>query len=118
MCSSPRCSADPLRWFVMGGDAGIWAAIALAAAVVHATRVAGALLLSRMTMTGQRARLLDALSASVIAAMVAAMLSQSGLREAAAAALAIAVALVAKSAIWGMLAGTAAAALWTNLGHL
>ena len=97
----------------MPSDLSAALAIALIAAVTYGSRIAGALVMSRITISPRVERFLDGMSISVIAAIVASMLAQNGPREAAAVALAVLVMLGARSAVWAMLAGVACAAAWS-----
>ncbi len=77
-----------------------------------ATRVLGPAIMSRFSVTPVLEGFLNALSSSVIVAIVATVVAQGGWREAAAVALAAGVMLAARSAVWAMLAGATCAALW------
>ncbi len=99
----------------MPGELAAYAAILMMAAVTLATRLLGAAFMERVSASPRVERFLEALSSSVLAAVVATVVAQGGLREAAAVALAALVMLSVKSAIWAMLAGMGAAALWTAL---
>ncbi|MES0880233.1 AzlD domain-containing protein [Roseibium sp. SCP14] len=90
-------------------------AVLIMAAAAFATRIAGAVLMSRVRTTRSTDLFLEGLSASVIAALVASLLAQSDLRTALAVAAAIAAMLVTRSVIWAMLAGMACAALISRL---
>lgn len=89
------------------------AAIIMIAAITCASRMAGALLMSRVVVSARIERFLNALSVSVIAALVASIVAQNGLREAIAVALAAVIMLGSKSAVWAMLGGMGFAAAWT-----
>ncbi len=91
------------------------AAILLIALATYATRLAGPLMMSRVSMTPRIERFLNGLSTSVIAALVASILAQHSLREAAAVAIACVVALLTGSSAKAMLAGIALAAGWRYL---
>jgi len=97
----------------MPGDLSAALAIALMIAVTFGSRLAGPLIMSRVGLSPRIERFLDGLSVSVIAALVASIVAQGGLREAAAVAVAAIVMLGARSAIWAMLAGVACAAAWS-----
>lgn len=92
-----------------------WLAILLVAGVTIASRISGPLLMARLPMSLRIERFLQNLSLSVIAALVASMLARGGLREAVSVAVAAAVMLVLRKAIWAMAAGMACAALWALL---
>jgi uncharacterized membrane protein len=98
----------------MENSGSTWLAIMLVAGVVYATRIAGALLVTQLTVTPRLTRFLDALAASVIAALVASSITMTSTREAVAAGIALAVGIVAKSTLLAMCAGILAAALWAN----
>lgn len=93
----------------------IWIAILIVAVTVHATRALGPVLMSGVTLSPRLIRFLDALGASVIAAIVATALVQSGLREIAAAVAAAVVMWGSRSALWAMTAAIVVAASWANL---
>ena len=57
---------------------------------------------------------LDALSISVVAALVASIVAQHGLREAQSVIVAAIVMLSLRSAVWAMVAGMASASAWTT----
>ena len=97
----------------MPSDIPAVAAIIMIAAITFASRMAGALLMSRVIVSARIERFLNALSVSVIAALVASIVAQNGLREAVAVALAAVVMLGSKSAVWAMLGGMGFAAAWT-----
>jgi branched-subunit amino acid transport protein len=99
----------------MPNDVPALAVIAVVAAITFASRMAGAMLMSRIDVSPRVERFLDALSVSVIAALVASIVTQNGLREGSAVAFAAAIVLGTKSAIWAMTGGMAIAAAWTFL---
>ena len=101
----------------MPSDLSAYAAILIMAAVTLATRLLGAEIMQRVAASKRVEGFLDALSASVIAAIVVTYVTQNGLREGAAVALAAMVVLTLKSTVWAMLSGIAAAALWTAVSH-
>lgn len=90
-----------------------WVAILLVAAVTFLSRAAGPILMSRVEISDRVKRFLDAMSVSVMAALVASMLAQRGPREAVAVGISILVMMQFKSAVWAMIAGIGAAALWS-----
>ncbi len=100
----------------MPADLAVYAAIGLMALVTFATRTLGAAIMARVGSSPRITAFLDALSASVLAAIVANALAQGGLREAAAVGLAALVMFGTRSAVGAMLCAMAAAALWTALG--
>ena len=99
----------------MPNDFSALVAIALIAALTYGSRIAGALVMSRISTSPRIERFLDGLSVSVIAAVVASMLAQDGPREAAAVALAALVMLGTSNAVVAMLAGVLCAAAWSFL---
>lgn len=88
-------------------------AIAVMAAVTLATRLGGAYLMRFVTLSPRVTHFLDAMSASVLAAIVATFVVNNGSREAAAVGVAILVMLATRSAVWAMVAAMAFAAGWT-----
>ena len=95
-------------------DLIVWTAIVLIASVTLASCLAGSFLMSHVNASARIERFLDGLSVAVIAALVASILAQNGLREATAVALAVLVMLRSANATWAMIAGMAVAALWTH----
>ena len=98
----------------MTGDLSTWAAICVVAGVTLASRLAGSFLMAGVESSPRVERFLDGLSVGVIAALVASTLAQSGLREAAAVAIAVLVMLRWVSAALAMLAGMVLAATWAH----
>lgn len=94
----------------MLGDWSFGLVVTIMAAATFATRVAGAVLMSRVTPTARTERFLDGLSVSVIAALVASQLMTADVRNAAAVTVAVVVMLVSRSVVWAMLAGMMSAA--------
>ncbi len=94
----------------MPNELTAWAAILMITAITFSCRLAGPILMSKIRISPKVDRFLDALSVSVIAALVASVLAQNGLREAAAVAFASLVMLRSKSVVWSMLSGIAVAA--------
>ncbi|GLQ07563.1 AzlD family protein [Sneathiella chinensis] len=88
-------------------------AILLMAAVTLLTRALGPLIMARVAVSKRVEHFLEALSSSVLAAIVATALFQGGPREATAVAIAGAVMLLTRKSIAAMGAGMAAAALWS-----
>ena len=99
----------------MPSEASAYAAILVMAGVTLATRLLGAEIMQRVARSSRVERFLDALSSSVIAAIVVTVVAQNGPREAMAVALAGLVMLAMKNALWAMISGMAAAAAWTAL---
>lgn len=83
----------------------------MVAVITYASRIAGALVMSRFATSQRIDRFLGGLSVSVIAALVASIIAQGGLREAAAAA--SLVMLGSRSAVWALIVGIACAAAWS-----
>jgi len=80
------------------------------AVAAFATRIAGAVLMSRVTPTAKTERFLEGLSVSVISALVASQLMTSDVRNAAAVVVAILVMLFTRSVVWAMFTGMITAA--------
>lgn len=99
----------------MPSDLSAFAAIAMVAGITFASRVAGPLLMTNIVVSPRIERFLNALSVSVIAALVASVVAQNGLREGAAVGLAAVIMLSSKSAAWAMVGGMALAAGWALL---
>ncbi len=97
----------------MTADVTTWAAICVIAGVTFFNRVAGPTMMSRIETSARVERFLDAMSVSVVAALVASILAQGGWREVAAVALSVMVMRQSKSAIWAMIAGIGIAAVWS-----
>lgn len=104
---------EPSQYSVMLSSVTAFAAIGMIAAITFASRMAGAMLMSRVSVSPRIERFLNAVSVSVIAALVASIVAQNGLREAAAVALAAVVVLGSNSAVWAMASGMAFAAMWS-----
>ncbi len=99
----------------MSGELTPWTAILVIAGVTFFNRVAGPLMMSHIETSARVERFLDAMSVSVVASLVASILAQGGWREVAAVALSSLVMMRSKSAVWAMLAGIGAAAIWSWL---
>lgn len=69
--------------------------------------------MSRIVLSDRIERFLDAMAVSVVAALVASIMAQGGLREAAAVAICAVVMLRSHSAIGAIMAGTCLAASWS-----
>lgn len=100
-------------FLAMPNDLTPWIAILVIAAVTFFNRVAGPILMSRIETSARVERFLDAMSVSVIAALIASILAQGGWREAGAVALSAFVMVQTKSAVWAMMAGIGVAAIWS-----
>lgn len=85
------------------------------AVAVFATRISGALLMSRVPTGPKVERFLEGLSVSVIAAMVASLLLEADSRLIAAAGIAVAVMALTRSMNWAMLTGILTAAMYPFL---
>lgn len=90
-------------------------AILLVAGITFASRLAGAYLMSQVKVSPKVSAFLDALSISVVAALVASIIAQNGLREAGAVIVAALAMLTTRSPIWAMIGGMACAVAWTFL---
>ena len=96
----------------MPNDQNAWIAILLVAALTFASRLIGALLMSRVDASPSLERFLDGLSVSVIAALVASILAQGGMREAVAVGVAALIMFKSKNAVWSMIVGMTVASMW------
>jgi len=99
-------------------DHQAWSAILLVAGITFASRLAGALLMHSVKVSPGVERVLDALSVSVIAALVASVAAEGNARPLAAVGVAALVMLASRSAVWSMLGGMAVAAAWTAFAQL
>jgi uncharacterized membrane protein len=88
-------------------------AIAVMAVVTLGTRLGGAFVMRFVALSPRVTSFLEAMSASVLAAIVATFLVTNGTREAVAVSVGILVMLATRSAIWAMVAAMALAAGWT-----
>ncbi len=102
----------------MPNELTAWMAILMIATITFSCRLAGSVLMNKVRISPKVNRFLDALSVSVIAALVASVLAQNGLRETVAVAIASLVMLRSKSAVWSMLTGITVAAAWTFASSL
>lgn len=82
------------------------------ASIAFSSRLAGAMLMHAIKASPMVERFLDALSVSVMAALVTSIVAQGDLRSAVAVSLAALVMFATNSAIWSMMAGMGSAALW------
>ena len=94
-----------------------WAAILVIAVVTFLNRVAGPILMSHIETSSKVERVLDAMSVSVVAALIASILAQRGWREAVAVGVSILVMMRSESATWSMIAGIGSAAIWSSVLH-
>ena len=90
-------------------------AILVVAGITFASRLAGAYLMSQVKVSPKVSTFLDALSISVVAALVASLIAQNGLREAGAVIAAALVMLAMRSPTWAIIGGMACAVAWTFL---
>lgn len=97
----------------MPSDLFAWAAILMIAGITFGSRMAGAMLMRHVTISRRVEIFLDAVSISVVAALVASLLAQNGVRETTAVVIASLVMLVSKSPVAAMTAGMITAGLWT-----
>ena len=97
----------------MPGNLTALAVILVVAGITFASRLSGAYLMSRIDASPKVLAFLDALSISVVAALVASIVAQHGLREAQAVIVAALVMLSLRSAVWAMIAGMVSASAWT-----
>jgi len=84
--------------------------VVIMASAAFATRIAGAVLMSRVTPTQKTERFLEGLSVSVISALVASQLASADVKDAAAVVVAVAAMLLTRSVVWAMFAGMITAA--------
>ena len=87
-------------------------AIIVMSVAVFATRIAGAVFMSRIRPTVKVQRFIEGLSVSVIAALVASSLASSAISSMAAVGVAIVAVSITRSVVWAMFAGMVAAALF------
>ena len=97
----------------MTADQAPWVAILIVAVVTFFSRAAGPIVMKHIEISAKVERFLNAMSLSVVAALVASLLAQGGVRELTAVGIAIALMVRTRSAIWAMVAGIGAAALWS-----
>lgn len=88
-------------------------AIAIMSFVTLGTRLGGAFMMRFITMSPRLSRFLEAMSASVLAAIVTNYLIHGGTRESVAVGVAIVTMLATRSAVYAMFAAMFAAAGWT-----
>ncbi len=88
-------------------------AIAMMALVTLGTRLGGAFVMRFVTLSPRVTGFLEAMSASVLAAIVVTFIVNNGTREAIAVGIAILVMLATRSAVWAMFAAMVFAAGWT-----
>jgi uncharacterized membrane protein len=88
-------------------------AIAIMCVVTLSTRLGGAFMMRFLTMSPRLSRFLEAMSASVLAAIVMTFLVSHGARESAAVGAAIIVMLATRSAVYSMFSAMIVAAGWT-----
>lgn len=88
-------------------------AIAIMCAVTLSTRLGGAFMMRFLTMSPRLSRFLEAMSASVLAAIVITFLVHGGTRESVAVGAAIVVMLATRSAVYAMFGAMFVAAGWT-----
>ena len=87
-------------------------AIIVMSVAVFATRIAGAVFMSRIRPTVKVQRFIEGLSVSVIAALVASSLASSAISSMTAVGVAIVAVSITRSVVWAMFAGMVAAALF------
>lgn len=92
-------------------------AIALMTAIAFVTRLLGPLIMRHVKISVRVENFLNALSSSVLAAIVATAVARGGNRELAAVLVACVVMLIVKRAVIAMLAAMLCAALWTLYLH-
>lgn len=99
----------------MLSDSSYFVAVAVLALVALGTRLSGAVLMARVTMTPRIERFLGGVSVSVIAALVASSLATTDLKALAATVSAIFVAAFSRNVIWAMIAGMIVAAAYPQV---
>ena len=99
----------------MASDVTPWAAILVIASVTFLNRIAGPIMMKHIDISGRVERFLDAMSVSVVAALVASILAQGGWREVVAVGCSAVVMTQSRSAVWAMICGIGAAAVWPVL---
>lgn len=99
----------------MPSDASITMAIAVMTAVVFGTRVAGAIFMSWIAPSAKIERFLDGLAVSVIAALVASLLTAGDVKLTVSVVLAIVVMALSRSVVWAMLTGMLSAAVYQQV---
>lgn len=97
----------------MISSSSVYIAIALMAIIAFLTRLLGPLIMQHVKISVRVENFLNALSSSVLAAIVATAVARGGNRELVAVIVACVVMLIAKRAVIAMLAAMLAAALWT-----
>jgi uncharacterized membrane protein len=97
----------------MPNDLSAFAAIVIIAGVTLGTRLCGAVMMQKVGSSDRVESFLEALSTSVIAAIIATVIAQGGLRETVAVVLAAMVMLASRSAVLAMIAAMFLAAVWT-----
>lgn len=96
-------------------EATTWAAIGLMALVTALVRLAGPLIMRYVPLSPRVERFLEAMSVSVMAAIVASFLAQNGLREVVAVLVAAVAMLAIRSPVVAMMAAMATGAIWAAL---
>ncbi|WP_420394399.1 AzlD domain-containing protein [Acuticoccus sp.] len=104
---------DAATAVAVGVDPATAVAIALLTAVTIATRLLGPMIMRVVGAPPRVEAFLEAMSVSVLAALVATIVAVSGPREWVAVGVAAVVAVASRSAIWAMFAAVAVAATWT-----
>jgi len=100
--------------FSMPSELAAWGAIGLVVAITFASRIAGGLLMRFVNLSPKLEIFLQAVSVSVVAALVASLLAQNGLREAVAVAVASLAMATFKSPVAAMIVGMSVAGIWTT----
>lgn len=99
----------------MISDGSFALALGLMAIAVFATRIAGAVLMARVTPSPRVERFLEGLAVSVVSALVASSLVTAEAKYAVAVLIAIAATVITRSVIWAMCAGMIAAAMLPHI---
>lgn len=96
----------------MTPESAVWVTIAFMALAVFLTRQSGAVVMCSVKSNPWIERFLGSLSRSVIIAIIASAAAQGDLRVSGVIVVAATTAILARSALTGMIVGTAAGALW------
>lgn len=99
----------------MDNDLTPWMAILVVAFVTFCNRIAGPVLMSRIAVSNRIERFLDAMAVSVVSALIASILAQSGWRETVAVVICGCVMLRSHNAIWAIVSGICVAAAWSSM---
>ncbi len=96
----------------MADELTSWAAILLIAVVIFLTRIAGPMVMGHIEISARVERFLDAMSVSVIVALIASILAQQGAREVVAVGFCALVMARFRSGVLAIITGIGVAAIW------